>query len=875
MSGKVSEQLDYHLVKQAERLPHASDLFDRILEHGTGLELQFNVRKDIGEPVADKNNTYTDGLDNWFSFRVPKNSHTTPSWTDFTLQWSLARYIDAIGSTGWHWDSKRSLWLGYDFDAIVGHAAGVGVSKEELDLVEQAVRDIPWIEVRRSTGGGGLHLYVHLEGITAENHTEHAAIGRAVLSIMSDMANFDFASKVDVCGSNMWIWANRVTGENRGLECLKPATEKFSDLPKNWRDHLPVVKRERSRVSVRGIPSDRENLFTQLASSYRRVKLDEDHKKIIDELEELGDYETNWVRDHYLLQTHTLAFKQIALKYKGVFETASRGSTDCNCFAFPAPGGAWKVYRFGAGTSEAPTWDQDAGGWTSCWFNRQPDLKVTSQAAGAAALKSGGFEYSSLQDALVVAKQIVESELTMEVPDWMLHRKAVMIESKTGNLTIHVPRQEGDVQPAGWNSVDKTKHWTHVTKTAEKPQEQGDDYDSLIRCLTTPQNQPAGWAAKTETGLWAYKTGGSIKTILQYMGHPKPEAEQLMGRAEYRPWKMVSLPFQPEYPGNRLWNLHAPQLAYTPAMEPGSHPHWDMVFDHIGESLDKHLADHSFAASGREYLQAWFAAIIREPEQRLPYLFLYGPQNSGKSILHEAFSMLVTGGVVGADKALTSSSDFNGELEKAILCVVEEKDISNIKGAYSKIKEVVTAIKLSIRRMRTDVYMVDNYTHWIQCANTAGALAMFDDDTRITVLYVDRLLREIPRHIMRQKLHEEAANFLRTLLDFRLPPHTSRLRIPMIITDDKRNATEMQQNFLDMFIQEKTETCEGVCEIGFKEFYEVFQAWLPSNERWSRQKVSKHMPVEFRIEAGFRNKRMIRGLQWRDKKKTAQDLQGK
>jgi chaperonin GroEL (HSP60 family) len=43
-------------------------------------------------------------------------------------------------------------------------------------------------------------------------------------------------------------------------------------------------------------------------------------------------------------------------------------------------------------------------------------------------------------------------------------------------------------------------------------------------------------------------------------------------------------------------------------------------------------------------------------------LFFFGPENSGKSIFHEAFNELVTTGVVMADRALTNQSDFNGEL---------------------------------------------------------------------------------------------------------------------------------------------------------------------------------------------------------------------
>ncbi len=864
--ANVSEQLDHLLKSEAERLPHATDLIERVRELGTDVEIQVNVRRDLGDAVAGKRATYTDGVDQWFNFRIPRNSFSTPEWNDYPLNWSLARYVDSIGSTGWHWKSRESLWLGYDFDAIVGHAEGVGITDVELERVRRVAEQVPWVEVRKSTGGGGLHLYVPLENVTTENHTEHAAVGRAVLACLSDECDFDFSSRVDQCGSNMWFCARRANVENQGLALLKPATEKFSRLPDSWRDHIDVVSHRRARVAVRGIEQRDEGLFNELASAYRRVTLDEEHKRVIDELESMEDVTVIWSRDHYLLQTHTVALKKVP-DIRGIFETTSKGTDTAtpNTFGFPAENGSWRFYRFGRGTSEHVTWEQDGAGWTTCWYNRPPEFRESASYAGASLLSNGGYQFQTLEQALEVAKTIAHD------PDWEHHapqpfmsRPAVMKETKNGNVAVQVKKMDGDSQPRGWNDVDKARHWTMVVVTNKADVANSvTDYDSLIRCLTTPDNKPSGWATVTEKGDWVRKGSGSIKTILQYMGHAKPEAEQIMGRCEFRPWKLVCLPFEPEYPGDRQWNLNAPQLAFAPSYEPGDHPTWDLVLDHVGVSLTPHLKNEEWAASGREYLQGWFAALIREPLERLPYLFLYGPQNSGKSILHEAFDLLVTGGVVKADHALTSSNDFNGELERAILCVVEEKDISTVKGAYAKIKEVVTALRLAIRKMRTDVYMVPNYTHWVQMANSASALSMFDDDTRITVLYVDMPEQDIPKNVLLARMREEAPAFLRTLFDFRLPDHGGRLRIPMIETQDKLNAKEMSQDFLSMFIEETCEECEGVCELAFKEFYEVFQSWLPATEKWSRQKVSKHFPVKYRVEAGNGNKRYIRGLQWK------------
>jgi hypothetical protein len=129
----------------------------------------------------------------------------------------------------------------------------------ELEKVKQAACALPYVEVRRSTGGGGIHLYCYLDdaGVPTANHTEHAALARCILGMMSAECGFDFASQIDACGHVMWIWHRKMTAENHGLEIIKPVTQVLSeaDLPANWRDHIDVVTRKRSKVRITRSPA--------------------------------------------------------------------------------------------------------------------------------------------------------------------------------------------------------------------------------------------------------------------------------------------------------------------------------------------------------------------------------------------------------------------------------------------------------------------------------------------------------------------------------------------------------------------------------------------------------------------------------------------
>ena len=355
--------------------PNGPDLIDR---WNRSMETQVNVSAGNGERVDGKPSTWTDGVNEWWHIRVPKDANGEPHFNDYQIPWPLDHHAEAIGWTGWDWVSRTSRALGFDFDIITGHAPGVGITGEQLEAVKVAAQAVPWVEVRKSTGGGGLHLYVHFdgEGIPTANHTEHAALGRTVLSLLSSEAGFDFASQVDCCGGNMWIWHRKMTAANGGLSLIKAAERELTagDLPSNWRDHVDVVTRKRTKIRIRGVED--EASVEALATSRKIVPLDAQHKKIITALASVGS--AIWVPDHWLLQTHTIALAKLMepelkaeLGLKGFFSTGSRGSTDVNCFAFPLPDGAWKVYRFGNAVRETDTWERtDAHSW--CYFNRQP-----------------------------------------------------------------------------------------------------------------------------------------------------------------------------------------------------------------------------------------------------------------------------------------------------------------------------------------------------------------------------------------------------------------------------------------------------------------------------------------------------------------------
>lgn len=879
---------------QARRTEHPGrDLLDRYLVHATALETQVNVAAGDSEPVAGKRATWDTGTYQYWNLRIPKNAYGEPEFKDYKLNWPLDPHVEGIGSTGWHWQGRKSLWVGFDFDAITGHAKGVGVTPEKLAEVQRAAENLPYIEVRKSTGGKGIHLYVMLDSIPTANHSEHSALARCILGMMAAEAGFDFSRQIDCCGSIMWLWHRKLTHENQGLALLKPAHKilGIDDLPANWRDHVEVVSHHRTKVRVSGLNEDEQDPFDALASAMRRIPLDQTHKDIIDELSRSG-FSTVWVQDHHLLQTHTCAFQRLAedeaaskrLGLKGFFVTNSQGTNPAepNCFAFPLRNGAWKVFRFGQGISEDVTWQQDGEGWTTCMFNQAPDFITAARAnSGAELAGNKGYQFDKAQQALAVVRALGESNV--ELDEQFLHRPTTLRPDKDGRLVMKLTQEKEDPKPGGGWAKVRGGYWERVFGVRSDKNEdelKEVDYDDKLRRVKTSAGDPAGWFIKDDLDEWTRCSESDCKMWLENCGHSSSEAKSILGGYIKKPWKLVSIPFDDEYPGGRQWNYKAPQYRFKPAKlsDQPHHPHWDRVLQHCFCDLDAEIKNLQWAEdanirSGAEYGLAWIACCFRYPFEPLPFLFFFGEEESGKSIFHEAVSLLTTGGVVSAERSLTNQNGFNGELAGAVLAYVEESDISKSPYAYNRIKEWLTAKVLWIRKMRTDAYPQLNTLHMVMMANNQKHCSVFPGDTRISVIEVLKLLpgKEIPKSTLLARLEAEAPHFMYTLLNMELPEVQGRMRLPVVDTYKKQRSADMQRTSLETFLAEQCHFVPGA-KILFSEFYQKFSEWLSPEERyqWSKIKVSRSLPSDMPTGAGIDNKRFVGNISWQPPQNTEQ-----
>lgn len=857
------------------RFLKAKTHFDLAALYSKAMEVQVNVARGNGKLIQQGDfkgrewNAWTDGEHTWKPFRIPLKANSEPADNDTPISYSLEMHCEGIGMTGWDWIGKQSLWVAFDFDAIVGHSDkhGKKLNDSELARVQEVVRDIPFVTLRRSTSGKGLHLYVFLEPVATANHTEHAALARAILSMMSGITGFDFASKVDVCGGNMWVWHRKMYDtqgkQNEGLKLIKQGA-KLTTVPANWRDHIGVVNRKAKQALPSFVQdlnvNDPDRLFAELTGQRTRIQLESSHRALIDFLSNNGCVWW-WDNDSHMLVTHTTHLKEAHthMKMCGRFDTLSIGKDkgmDHNCFCFPLRGGSWVVRRYSLGTKETETWEQDSAGWTRCYFNREPDLHTLARLHEGIELEKGGYRF---RHADAIAKICLALGLPIELPNFVMSRQGTIKPLYRENkIVISIDSESSDdgSKMMGW--LNEKKQWKKVFKAnlhTSGEGEQQQDYDDVLRHIVSIDMQDAGWVIKKEAS-WVGEPLVHVKAALAAFGRESKEITQIIGNGVMKSWQLVNKPFQPEYPGNREWNRGAAQFAIAPTVDTDNltYPTWMRVLKHCGIGIDQAVSEHEWCktnsiTNGAEYLMLWIASMFKRPDAPTTYLAFWGNQDSGKSIFHEMISqILVTRGVIRADNALQSQSNFNGELENAILCVVEETDLRKDKTAYNRIKDWVTSQEIMIRPLYTTGYMSKNTTHWVQCSNEQEACPVFPGDTRITLINVPDLKKEdlIPKEELIQMLRKEAPDFLSAVLAMELPRSNDRLAVPTITTEGKLRAASKNKSLLEQFIDEYVFEVPGH-HISSEEFHEKLHCWLDERDRnyWTRQRVGRDLPERF------------------------------
>ncbi len=688
-----------------------------------------------------------------FTYRNPKEKDG--ELTDKNHRSPEAATVRLLGTSFWNWKDRTQAIVGIDVDT-----GNHGLSEDRFNIVLEALRQVPWLELRYSKGGKGIHAFAAFsEQVSIVSRSEQAALGNAVCVAASRVCGVDIKDAKCCAGGNMWVYAK--DRADNAFEIIKPATSTLnpSDLPPGWRHAV-----EAGKGKIDFAPPE--------------VGLTGEHLAIEKQIADTG-YSITWVDAHKCWHIHTRALQLAHNKhgYKGIFITNSPGDDKAkpNGYMFPLPDGGFLVQRFGKAT-EHESWIDG----TYAYLNVVAPLTIALDHFSDAKIKRQ-FVFSSSRLTLCLAA----AGVALDIPE-LFKDRTIYVEPLKDDILLTVVKYDADGQLEGWGSVKN--NWQ---RSLTKPQPSRAEIEAstlrasaFVRAVGS-EAESSKWVHRADDGSWRRTTAGEVENILKSLYlMPAP----VMGELRRKPYTLVAEPFCSEYLPGRRWNIDSAQYACEPATEPTDTPTWDLIWNHLGASLDdgiEHDDDckRTGIVSGAHYLQCWVALLLRIPLQRLPYLFLFSPpQGTGKSSLGVAIMDHLIKDGVGEVTAETFTDKFTSELEGKVLCLIEEVDL-NRGGAYERIKNLVTNPLVPIRRMRTDTYRVRNISHFIHTAQDPDFVPVEADDMRIVIGQVQPLSEPVKAQEFHERLKAEAPSMLRKLLDMDLPePSDRRLWLPVVQT---------------------------------------------------------------------------------------------
>lgn len=870
------------------------------------LETQVQVLSNTGEKT-DFGGFTKDG-DTWWHIRWPKNGKTTPTWKPKTQTFDLSKYAESIGTSGWNWEDHTSEFVCFDLDSVENHAEGLSDSELNEFIEKGAACD--YVDVFSSTSGKGIHYYVRFDPESlppSANRVEHKTVAHYVLSKLKQDIGDNLIAKLDVCGNIFWIWSRRMT--DKSYQHLSSATRLLrydEDFVDGWKEKAEVVK----------TPYTTKRIIT---SYFGSANLSKEHTKIANALSKSG-YSFAYDQSEKRITTHTKALQELSKSmdnFVGAFTTKSTGAdTKQNCFMFPVDNGGFTVFRFGNVKEDFP-WKESKNKNCYCMFNSPMDPVETflhfnlehqpKHSSRKERFCADCFE--SLIDALkfLGCDHFLDESIKEFVDKFYIE----LVPTTSDSLKICVDSQYKEaIKNRGFQEYSRGHFKSKVLKYKHNRfgvyKDNKKDRDALLKddqiieveglehIARHTKQQAIYGVDSTQEGQWwvgsdipgeghrfcRVRGDNDVVKVLQseYPGMSVETAKIICGDLIKNPWLITCVPFQPEYSRAKQWNMSAPKLVFKPAnlddCEQATHPTWDKIFSHCGQELDEVLKDQPWYGrwglhTGKEYLTAWTACMLFEPDKKLPYLFLHGNQETGKSSFHEAIRLLIQGGVEEGSRPLTNTSSFNGQLEGTVLVYIEEIDLSRKKQqqniAYERIKDWTVSPYLSLRHMYRPPYFVKNYLHFVQVANQVSACPIDQDDTRVTALLVPPIEGEkIPTNTRDQRLRDEAPNFMVTLkrAHRRLPPMEGRLRIPVVKTQSKCQVIETLSNELMTFVRENCLE-KRTKYTSFGTFYTKFMEKSPSDVHegsWSTSKVKRELLNNHIAVEGSGNSATIKGL---------------
>lgn len=199
-------------------------------------------------------------------------------------------------------------------------------------------------------------------------------------------------------------------------------------------------------------------------------------------------------------------------------------------------------------------------------------------------------------------------------------------------------------------------------------------------------------------------------------------------------------------------------------------PTWDEILGNLGASIDSHVRDRYGTVgmtTGRDYLIRWIAGLIHHSNYRLPYLFLHGPKDSGKSLMHECISCLLYAHSVNIGKMLNRSTVINEPMADVCLAIIDNKLLNDSETI--KLNTWVNDEFVTIKSLIRPPSLVKNSLHWIHCAKSIAELPEIHYSSGLVNIKTSAVTKMTDKRHLLRRLNYEAPSLLAYILVMDIP----------------------------------------------------------------------------------------------------------
>lgn len=188
-----------------------------------------------------------------------------------------------------------------------------------------------------------------------------------------------------------------------------------------------------------------------------------------------------------------------------------------------------------------------------------------------------------------------------------------------------------------------------------------------------------------------------------------------------------------------------------------------------------------------EHFYNWLAVVCQKRIKTMTAWVLSGTEGTGKGLLfHRVLTPLLGANYCRMMQLRTFEKEFNGFIESSLLIMINESEISavdrNRSQVMAAIKELITDPIITVRRLYTDHYRVENASNFIIASNKFDGIEVASGDRRFNVAPRQEVKLPFKKDGIEKRIEAELQDFANYIMS---RPAVEEVAASIIETEDR------------------------------------------------------------------------------------------